>query len=701
MDIKLKSYSHSIVAKIIAFLLVVVSFTSMVVLSLNTLAESQVALLDNPFEENYYLSDEYANTISLAIGDLTQIARQYKSEDYIKSGNTIVEQEKEELSYKKEDLFYGFSQTAEYNDNLSREENYRIFDEGFEENYKEEIEKMKDSLIKEDLRNFHEIIARLKANSGLKYYVKQGETVFSNIENNSVNDFKKYPAYAISDKNGLDFKPKGLEELRNNIYEYNAIIENTAYVDQISIGFTDEYIGAKLAEWTSSRELIKDVLYKLLILTAVLVLSLLYLFIVTGRKYYKDQEVETSRLDKLYSDINIICIIMIISIWAIVIAEVSYRNISAVALILVSISSVMASGFVLALLLSLVRHIKNKTFFSHCLVITIVRKVYGLIKDVYDGGAIATKLAIVVIVYPLLAVGTLVFAPITIGVAVWLANKKLKEYMAIKEGVAKIKNGAIDHKIEISHDGEFKTLAEDINSIGQGFNSAISNELKSEKLKTELITNVSHDIRTPLTSIITYVDLIKREDNQSKIKEYIEIIEQKSQRLKNLTDDLFEASKASSGNIPVNFEKIDLVSLITQGLGELDTQVRESELEFKLSDLGEKIYVNADGRLLWRSIENLLTNIFKYASKGSRVYIDIIDLDGDIELSIKNISAYELNISSDELMERFKRGDESRTSEGSGLGLSISKSLIEAQGGKFDIKIDGDLFKVVIVLSKY
>lgn len=189
---------------------------------------------------------------------------------------------------------------------------------------------------------------------------------------------------------------------------------------------------------------------------------------------------------------------------------------------------------------------------------------------------------------------------------------------------------------------------------------------------------------------------MKHEKDQSKVDNYLEIIDQKSQRLKVLTEDLFEAAKASSGNIQVNLEAIDLMSLITQGLGELDDKIQESELDFKISHPKDRLVVKADGKLLWRAIENLLSNIFKYALQGSRVYIDVTNVGTVATLTIKNISAYELNISSDELMERFKRGDESRSSQGSGLGLSIAKSLLEIQRGSFNIEIDGDLFKAII-----
>ncbi|MFC6601525.1 histidine kinase dimerization/phospho-acceptor domain-containing protein [Ectobacillus funiculus] len=291
--------------------------------------------------------------------------------------------------------------------------------------------------------------------------------------------------------------------------------------------------------------------------------------------------------------------------------------------------------------------------------------------------------------------------PVTLGVAAWFALKKIRTFNTIKEGVERVKDGDIHHSINVNGTGEFAGLAADINSITDGLKKAVNNELKSERMKTELITNVSHDIRTPLTSIITYVDLLKKEKDPSKVEEYIEVLDQKSKRLKILTDDLFEAAKASSGNIPIHLEQIDIISLITQGLGEVNDKIEALDLDFKLDYPKDKVYIMADGKLLWRSIENLLSNIFKYTLKQSRVYIDIEDLGNEVLLTFKNISAYELNISADELMERFKRGDESRLSQGSGLGLSIAKSLIDIQRGKFSIQIDGDLFKAMISLPKY
>ena len=244
---------------------------------------------------------------------------------------------------------------------------------------------------------------------------------------------------------------------------------------------------------------------------------------------------------------------------------------------------------------------------------------------------------------------------------------------------------------------EFHKWITYINDISKGFEKAIEEGIKSERLKTELITNVSHDIKTPLTSIINYVDLLKKQDIKSeKAKEYIEVLENKSQRLKKLTEDLVEASKASSGNIKLDMQKIRLTELVKQSIGEFEDKFKEKQLKVVTNYPKQDIYIMADNRCLYRVIENLFSNVAKYALENSRVYIDIQKEDKNVIVTIKNISKDSLNISADELMQRFVRGDKSRTTEGSGLGLSISKSLTELQKGKFDLQIDGDLFKIRI-----
>jgi len=271
----------------------------------------------------------------------------------------------------------------------------------------------------------------------------------------------------------------------------------------------------------------------------------------------------------------------------------------------------------------------------------------------------------------------------------------------ILDGIRLIRGGNLSHKIdEEKMFGEDLVLAQAVNSIGESVKNAVETSMKDERLKADLITNVSHDIKTPLTSIINYVDLIKRENvSDPKIREYIEVLDAKSQRLKQLTDDLVEASKISSGNIVLQWEKINLVELLNQTIGEFSEKFEEKALYPVLRAPKGSVFIAADSRRIWRTIENLFNNIFKYALPGTRVYIDLGLYEDEqkqrlVMLSIKNISAQPLKVSPEELTERFIRGDESRTTEGSGLGLSIAKNLTEVQKGTFEIVMDGDLFKV-------
>ena len=282
----------------------------------------------------------------------------------------------------------------------------------------------------------------------------------------------------------------------------------------------------------------------------------------------------------------------------------------------------------------------------------------------------------------------------------------------ILQVINRICKGDLNAKVdETTLNGDNLVLAKAVNRIGDSVRDAVETSMKDERLKADLITNVSHDLKTPLTSIINYVDLIKREQvDNPKVQEYIEVLDTKSQRLKQLTEDLLEASKISSGNIVLHMERINLVELLNQTLGEFSEKFEQKGLIPVVNAPSQAIYVLADSRRSYRVMENLFNNIFKYALEGTRIYIDLgftewKSADGNgsqagVFLSMKNISAMELNVAPEELTERFIRGDESRTTEGSGLGLSIAKNLTEAMNGMFEISIDGDLFKVVIVFPK-
>ena len=289
------------------------------------------------------------------------------------------------------------------------------------------------------------------------------------------------------------------------------------------------------------------------------------------------------------------------------------------------------------------------------------------------------------------------------GIVGVLRFKQKAEQIDIVEGIRRIRDGEVDYKLDVEAlHGDNREMADAVNNIGEGIRKAVSTSMKDEQMKSDLITNVSHDIKTPLTSIINYVDLLKRlKITEEPAKSYIAVLDSKSQRLKQLTDDLVEASKISSGNIVLNLEKLNLTELLNQAVGEFLDRMEEKKLQviFDGNDVAGMIY--ADSRRMWRIIENLFQNICKYALEGTRVYLEMKAEDGRVIASLKNISDRPMNLKGEELSERFIRGDASRTTEGSGLGLYIAKNLTKAQHGEFQIQLDGDLFKIILDFPEY
>ena len=369
---------------------------------------------------------------------------------------------------------------------------------------------------------------------------------------------------------------------------------------------------------------------------------------------------------------------------------------------------------------SLVRRVKAKTIWRNSYLKRIVRKGYKLMLEIYDNGNIVVRTWVPYVVFLLfnflmIAMGIYTKVPAVftaliafvidmfVGGVLYL---DVKERQSIVEGIEKISEGDFAYQVNQENvHGDNLILAKSVNNIGNGIKNAVESSMKDERMKADLITNVSHDIKTPLTSIINYVDLIKREEiDNERVRSYINVLDEKSQRLKQLTDDLVEASKISSGNINLHFERINLTELLNQTIGEFSEKFEQKGLTTVMNVNAQNAVIEADSRSIWRVMENLFNNIYKYALENTRVYIVINPVPKDntkkqemIELSVKNISAKELNCNPEELTERFIRGDESRTTEGSGLGLSIAKNLTEAQHGTFEIQLDGDLFKVVLV----
>jgi signal transduction histidine kinase len=341
-------------------------------------------------------------------------------------------------------------------------------------------------------------------------------------------------------------------------------------------------------------------------------------------------------------------------------------------------------------------------------------KMYKGFRRGLDAGPIALKAAVFLIVYsvvggvvclPVLATGhgvggfltALLFYLVITAAAVWFMSKRLAGFKLLADGVRSVRNGSLDFRIPASGSHAVDRVIDDVNNLSAGLKAAVDNEMIAERMKVELITNVSHDLRTPLTSIITYSDLLSAEEvTPEQVKEYSGILKSKSDRLKLLVDDLFEVSKAQSGSMPLDFEALCLNDLLTQTMAEYQEGFENSRLEVKLNTPEEKINILADGARMWRVLSNIFNNIVKYSMPGSRVYIDVTASGSKASVLFRNISASPMNFKSEEVFERFRRGDEARSGEGSGLGLAIVKSFMEIQKGGCSIVTDGDLFKLTL-----
>lgn len=375
---------------------------------------------------------------------------------------------------------------------------------------------------------------------------------------------------------------------------------------------------------------------------------------------------------------------------------------------------ILCATFSVATLMSLATRLKSRTLLKNsyvwrilCWLGRLLLRLGGWWEVTFGGWPITRRMIALFFLYLLvsaLSVFTIIGFPIVQGFAIYLLCRWVKEWKAIREGTQAIVGGNPGAEIDtagLKHFPDLKEHADQLNDLGNAINSAVEERMKSERMKSELITNVSHDLKTPLTSIINYVDLLKKEDVQGeRAREYIEVLDRKSQRLKKLTEDLVEASKASTGTLVVSRERLDLTQLVNQGVGEYQERLALRSLTLMVELPQEPVIVMADGRHLWRVLDNLLGNCAKYAMEGTRVYLDLVRWDGAAVLTVKNISAEPLNLPPEQLMERFVRGEESRTTEGSGLGLSIARSLTELQGGVFRLDIDGDLFKAIVRLPE-
>lgn len=551
------------------------------------------------------------------------------------------------------------------------------------------------------------------------YYIKNAETgeIITNVkEDNPIELLKKQHHYVYINKSELSndwiyYEYEIMKRMEGTPYEVHAaVIEPLKPGDE----FYDDYIQYNRIKTTSA------IVIPSMIIGFILMLVVLAYLCFTAGKNEKGEKLPLKFLDRIYIDVFTLFVLMLLAAYAYCFIQTMdsfYVNeIGSLFIIIVVLSLAFFTG--LSYSLSLVRRKRAGKVTENILVMKVLRKIKEFKKLCFNGKIFRAWILLLLPVYvfanAILAyiIGKyslyyydtkkfyyMVFLLAGINaVAFFFTAKALKSLSVIMEGTKQISRGNLDYKMNSDKMSPvFAAFAENICNIQGGLKKAVDDAIRGERMKTELITNVSHDLKTPLTSIINYVDLLKTEKIENKkAQEYIGILEEKSARLKALIEDLVEASKASSGNIAVNLEKVDLHELVNQAYGEYQEKAERAGLDIRINASDKNILVLADGKHMWRIVENLLSNVVKYSMPGSRVYINISKNETDGILTIKNISALPLEVPAEQLTERFVRGDTARTTEGSGLGLSIAQSLAIVQKGKFNIEIDGDLFKVIV-----
>ena len=503
------------------------------------------------------------------------------------------------------------------------------------------------------------------------------------------------------------------------------------------VRFTDAQAAPIKAEWETQKTQITGVLHRAIVLTCIALVLFVYLLFVTGRKP-EDEDVHLVTIDRLPVEVNVLCFWAVLGTagglnLALMGELLNGTNDMSILLVPSILFFVAAFAFALELTLSLVRVIKNRSFVQQCWSIRFVRWCWrtavklceslwhglGRLRRIFARALFGNyKTRNVVLLFTAYSAVLAFFAAVFGGVggsfaafvlgAVWFLAagyfliKRITGFDRIVDALRRLRAGDLGFKLTDMPEGVFAEMAEDINSLGDGMQAALQNEVRAERMKSELITNVSHDLKTPLTSILNYSDLLGKMDlTPEEANDYARIIHQKGLRLKNLTSDLFDISKVQSGAEQIISERLDACTLVRQALAEQDKAVQESGLTVQAAIPERELPIWADGRKLSRVLENLIGNCVKYALKGTRVFLSVAEENGQAIIELKNTANYEMDFAADEITERFVRGDAARSTEGSGLGLAIAKSYTEACGGTFDVSVDGDQFKVRIGFPVY
>ena len=591
-----------------------------------------------------------------------------------------------------------------------------------------------DELRAELIKRMEEIFGEPGNFDKINYFVQWNDLVFTNCGAEKEEDLLQgeYHSYFKRDKIGNveHFTSATTDLTRGYLLEEIELFDSQSEI-VISCSIRDDVVQHYKAMWEAQESIVLNTFIKLVVCVGAALLLLIYLLCVCGKN--KDGEYKNNWLDNIWIEVHLALIagaaIGAIVLCIFVIEDYVYGNFphNLICWVMGSVSAV-GSLIIITSLLSIIRNIKTRRLIETSIVLRVIRWCFRLVGKIVRWSWRTSK-SFWTTIYRLLSKKTGVILismlfgytafigilgiltpespmPVIIGVMLFVFSaffvaRRSGDLDEIKKGVSEVRNGNVAYKIPELRCEDMKALAANINDIAMGLDASVAAQVKAERLKTELITNVSHDIKTPITSIINYTALLSKvEGLPEEAKDYVAVIAKKSDRLKNLTQDLFDISKVQSGNDEVVLEKLDVALLVGQALGEHDNEIQSSNLQFCVNT-SKELFISADGRKMSRVLSNLISNILKYTMKNTRVFITASEKDGMIVMEFKNISAYPLDFDVEEITQRFVRGDESRTAEGNGLGLAIAKSYTEICNGTFEIVVDGDMFKAIMKFRKY
>ncbi|MDQ0229249.1 sensor histidine kinase [Metabacillus malikii] len=688
---------------------------------------------------SYFKTSDYENLEKELINYVNAFEISYQTKQELLESLTVSDEEIHEHRYRYGDLAEQIETINEQyqtqTTNAIEQNNQSVIDYYTKERDKkiaditknfESDEYIEQKILKEKQKRVDEYYRELEQNredyqlykEAFLYYLKDTKTekVYTNLPSKKEAEIKKY----INENETIYSRAYEKSESMQLIYDYEDILPESKFEPvrlKGEVAFAKEIpaanpIAASYKDYKNQQKLF-------LLYTLIVILSLITSFII-GRKKNMIQKIVSEKWLTLYRRIPIDAAIALlftsacISIYIIVDINFIYYDFLIDRILFHFLIMILFVGFTIVQGMFLKVRLQGtwteKTVWKD----TFIYKILNLFRTAFLNRRVGTQVFLLLAIVFLFGAGTLLvlIAPVFLIIYIplfflvglplfFMIIKRIGYFNKIILNTNALANGEFEPDLEIKGKSVFARLAHDINIMKHGVKTSQKAQAKSERLKTELITNVSHDLRTPLTSIITYSELLKNPllTDDERVS-YLDIIDRKSKRLKVLIDDLFEASKMASGNIQLMTAKVDLVQLLQQALAEYNETIQQSELTFRITKPSTPIYAWVDGQKVWRVFDNLIGNILKYSLENTRAYINIKEVDDKVMITFKNVSRYELSEDTDELIERFKRGDQSRHTDGSGLGLAIAKSIIDLHEGTFDLEVDGDLFKVIIMLNQ-